>query len=306
MITAVWSFRKCKGEISRTDIILPLFSVIMWKRNHPEHKTKVYLDAEYTAEFKKFEILQFWDEYELLPTRNDVNLSHFWSLSKFEALQKENGKVVHVDGDLIPLINLDDVNFFEKELGVSLLEEISNSKDIAYSDSNDAAKFGGLDPNEFEWDDFADQTSLFYWNNDEFKDEFLKYVFEYIKVASTKKIKHPLAYILFIEQKLFRELAAKNDVSKKYLIKDGYKVSTGSVLPDLTNGEIPLEGSVEYVIHYGPGKNEYASDLKMALHLSQFIIPIVGTEYSDWFWNIYSEKPFVEPKRKGFLSKLTK
>ena len=87
MITAVWSFRKCKGEISRTDIILPLFSVIMWKRNHPEHKTKVYLDAEYTAEFKKFEILQFWDEYELLPTRNDVNLhisGHYLNLKLYK------------------------------------------------------------------------------------------------------------------------------------------------------------------------------------------------------------------------------
>lgn len=307
MITAVWSFRKCKGEISRTDIILPLFSVIMWKRYHPEHKTKIYVDAEYAAEFKKFEVLQFWDEYELLPNRSDVNLEHFWSLSKFEALQRESGKVVHVDGDLIPLMNLDEVNFFEMELGVSLLEEISDSKDIAYTDSREAAKFGGLDSDEFGWDDFADQTSLFYWNNDEFKDEFLKYVFEYIRVASTKKIKHPLAYILFIEQKLFRELATQRGISKKYLIKDAYKVSNGNTLPDLTNGEIGLDEVSERVIHYGPAKSDYSTDLNMALHLSQFVIPVVGEEYSQWFWNIYSQKPYVEPiKSKGFLSKFTK
>jgi hypothetical protein len=256
---------------------------------------------------RKFEVLQFWDEYELLPNRNDVNLAHFWSLSKFEALQNESGKVVHIDGDLIPLMNLNEVNFFEMELGVSLLEEISDSKDIAYIDSKEAAKFGGLDSEEFEWDMFADQTSLFYWDNDEFKDEFLTYVFEYIKVASTKKIKHPLAYILFIEQKLFRELSNKRGISKKYLIKDGYKVSNGNTLPNLTNGEIGLDKVAESVIHYGPSKSNYSTDLSMALHLSQFVIPLLGEEYSQWFWNIYSQKPYVEPpKNKGFLSKFIK
>jgi hypothetical protein len=34
-----------------------------------------------------------------------------------------------------------------------------------------------------------------------------------------------------------------NGISKKYLIKDGYKVSNGNVLPNLTNGEIGLDRS---------------------------------------------------------------
>lgn len=305
MITAIWSFRQCKDEISRTDIILPLASVLMWKRYHPEHKTKLYVDSAFAAEFKKYEILQFWDEYELLPARTDINTKHFWSLSKFEALQNESGPTIHIDGDLITMINLDEVNFFSEELGVSLLEEITDSTDIAYGDSKKSAEFGGLDPNMYEWDDFADQTSLFYWNNDEFKEEFLERVFEYMKTASSKKIKHPLAYILFIEQKLFREMAKDKDISKKYLIKDAYKVSNGEVIPSQTNGEIGLDEVVEKVVHYGPAKSGYQTDLDMALHLAQFIVPIVGEEYSPFFWNIYYNKPYVDkPKSKGFLSKL--
>ena len=305
MITALWSFRKCKDNISRNDLILPTASVVMWKRLHPEHKTKIYLDAAFMAEFEQFQILQLWDEYELLPSRDDINTSHFWSLSKFEALQNESGKVVHVDGDLIPFIDLNDVNFFEKELGVSLLEEITESDDIAYMKPAESAKFGGLDANMYEWDDFADQTSLLYFNNDKFKSEFLDVVFEYMKTASTKKIKHPLGYILFIEQKLFREMAKERDITKKYLIKDGYKVSTGTSLSDLTNGELSLKNVMDNVIHYGPAKNQYSSDLDMAVHLAQFIIPSIGYEYSDLFWNMYYNKPHIEPAKKGgLLSKI--
>lgn len=305
MITALWSFRKCKATISRNDLILPVASVLMWKRLHPEHKTKIYLDSAFMAEFEEFQILQFWDEYELLPSRDDINTSHFWSLSKFEALQNESGKVVHVDGDLIPMINLDEVNFFEKELGVSLLEEITESDDIAYINPKKSAEFGGLDSDIYEWDDFADQTSLFYFNNDEFKSKFLDTVFDYMKTASTKKIKHPLAYILFIEQKLFREMAKEHDISKKYLIKDGFKVSTGTSIPDLTNGELTLKDITDNVVHYGPAKTFYESDLDMAVHLAEFIIPLVGYEYSEFFWNMYYAKPYEEPaKKSGLFSKI--
>lgn len=292
-MTAVWSFRNAKGSISRTDIILSVFSVIMWKRAHPEHTTKIYIDADYASLLKNLNLLEFWDEHKLLQSRTDIDLEKFWAISKFEAIQNEEGPVIHVDGDLIAYTNLQTEGLFDGDLAVTLLEEIKDSEDIAYGDSEDVAEFGGIQRDMFDWDDYADQTSISYWNNDEFKDEYLKYVFDYAVEVSKKEDSldiNPLAYILFIEQKFYRELAKERGMVKTYLISDAYKVSNGLVFPsEETNGIYPYSEVTNYVVHYGPGKREFDSDLEMALHLSQFIIPTIGEEYSPWFWNIYSQ-----------------
>ena len=311
MITAVWSFRNCKGEeLSRLDIILPLFSAIMWRRFHPKHKMVLYVDSDYMSEFDRFGLLEFWDEVKHLPKRTDIDISHFWSISKIEAIENESGPIVHVDGDFVPYTSLElNTDVFEGGMGATLLEEILDAEHLAYIDSSEAAEFGGISPTLFEWDDFADQTSLMYLNNDELKSKFIEEFYKYAKVVSDKKIDHRLAYILFIEQKYLRELAMSMGIDKRYLIKDAYKVSNSGTLPGLAKGEFPIEDAWGYFYHYGPHKNAFHRDLEMANHLGTYILPIVNDEeLAKLFWNIYAQKPYKEKKVsfwKRIMNKLT-
>ena len=304
---ALWSFRNCKGgDLSRLDVILPLFSVIMWGRCHPNHIKVLYVYSDYMTEFEKFNILQFWDEVKLLTSRDDINIKHFWSVSKVEALEQESGPLVHVDGDFIPYTSLHPLGIFEGDMGVTLLEEIKNAEHLAYIDSSEAAKFGDMDSDEFEWDDFADQTSLLYLNNDELKNQFIQKYYEYAEVVSNKKIDHHLAYILFIEQKYLRELANSMGVDKRYLIKDGHKVSNTGTLPDIADGTLPIKEAWKQFYHYGPNKGAFVSDLMMAYHMGTYILPIVDNdEVSKIFWHIYASKPFIE-KKETLLNKVMK
>lgn len=298
---ALWSFRNCKKEeVSRLDLILPLFSVIQWKKYHPKHTTVIYLDADYMVEFEKFGLLQFWDEVRILESRTDINKEHFWSISKIEAIEKESGKIVHVDGDFITFCDLTEYGVFDGDIGVTLLEETKDSDDIAYIDSKKAAEFGGIDGDMFEWDDFADQTSILYLDNDKLKDKFVEDFYEYAKEVSNKKIEHPLGYILFIEQKYLRELGKDMGVKKNYLIKDGFKVSNRGILPNATNGKLGFDEVTQYAYHYGPGKKMFNSDLSMAVHLGTYIFPVINDRNLEaYFWNIYGNKPYVEPNESS-------
>ena len=305
MVTAIWSFRNCKGEeLSRLDLILPLFSAIMWKRNHPEHKMVLYADADYMTEFERFYMLRFWDEIRLLKSRKDINIKHFWSVSKVEAIENHSGPIVHVDGDFIAIKDLKPLGIFDGEMGITLKEEIVDAEDLAYIDSKEAAEFGGMGGDEFDWDDFADQTSIMFLNNDELKNQFVNQYYDYAKVVSNKKIDHHLAYILFIEQKYLRELAKNMGVDKRYLIKDAYKVSNSGTLPNQANGKMPIDEAWTKFYHYGPTKAAFNTDLEMAGHLASYILPIVDDdELAKFFWNIYAQKPYVE-KKKSFLDKI--
>lgn len=290
MINAVWSFRNCKGKISATDIILPLFSVVMWRSFHPEHRTKIYVDQDYFNKFNEYQILPFWDVVEILPQVEEINLSHFWSFSKFEVFQKEEGPFVHIDGDLIALSNLSKFGIFDYDVSVPLLEHIDGSEEYAYLDSKDAAKFGGLDKNRFEWDGYADNMSFVFVNSKEIKDEFLKIALPYIKEASQKEIDpKTLGYILFAEQKIFYELCREMNLNKKYLIKDVYSLTKG-IFENKTNGEFGLTESHQHLIHYGPAKRILDIPFELEKHIKEFIIPSTGPFYAEFFERIYNKE----------------
>jgi hypothetical protein len=292
MINAIWSFRNCNPKgIKALDLILPLFSVIMWKRNHPNHKTKVYLDKDYFDKFTKNDILQFWDEFVILDPIEGLNIEHIWSISKFEAINREDGPFVLLDGDLIALSNFNDLKFFDHEISVPLLEETSNTDQYAYLDPADAAEFGGLSRDEFIWDEFADNMSIVFWNHSELKEKYLAYFQKYLSAILDKPLgENPLGYLLFIEQKIFYELCKSLNVNKKYLLKDAHKISTGEKLPNVTNGEIPLEDSHHYVIHYGTSKNVLKDPIELKKHLDEYVIPVTGEFFEKYFREIYNKE----------------
>ena len=292
MINAVWSFRNCNPKgIQPLDIILPLFSVIMWKRNHNDHKTKVYLDKDYFDKFVEYDILHFWDTFILLEPIEGVNLEHFWSISKFEAIGKENDPFVLIDGDLIALCNFNEFKFFDYDVSVPLLEETSGTETYAYINPADAAEFGGLSREEFQWDEFADNMSIVFWNNLDLKKKYLDYARTYLSNVADKEIEfNPLGYLLFIEQKLFYELTKSLGLNKKYIIKDAYKLTEDKPIRAATNGDIPLEDSHLYVIHYGISKAGLKDKTELKKHLVEYIIPMCGQFFEKYFLEIYNKE----------------
>ena len=292
MINAVWSFRNCNPKgIQPLDIILPLFSVIMWKRHHSNHNTKVYLDRDYFDKFMEYNILSYWSEFVLLDPIEEISLEHFWSMSKFEAISKEKDPFVLIDGDLIALCNFNEFKFFDYPVSVPLLEETSGTESYAYINPADAAEFGGLSREEFEWDEFADNMSLVFWNHKELKDKYIEYVAKYLANVIDKEIIHnPLGYLLFIEQKMFYEISKKMNIDKKYLIKDAYKLTDENPIRSITNGDIALEDSHHYVIHYGTAKEGLKDKVELRKHLVEYIIPLTGQFFESYFLEIYNKE----------------
>lgn len=290
MINAVWSFRNCNPKgIQPIDIILPLFSVIMWKRYHSNHKTKVYLDKDYFDKFVEYDIISFWDDFVLLDPVNGINLENFWSISKFEAISREKDPFVLLDGDIIALCNLNEFKFFDYPISVPLLEEIEGSEEFAYINSANAAEFGGLSRDEFNWDEFSDNTSIVFWNNEEIKEKYLDYVAKYLTNIINKPLdKNPLGYLLFIEQKMFYEIT--KGIEKKYLIRDGYKLNKDQILRGVTNGDLNFEDSHFYLIHYGNSKRDFVDKLELRTHLTEYIIPKSGSFYEKYFLEIYNKE----------------
>tara|TARA_B100001057_G_scaffold117565_2_gene116144 strand:- start:797 stop:1513 length:717 start_codon:yes stop_codon:yes gene_type:complete len=100
MIKALWSFRHSSEEdISRVDLILPLFSVITWKRFHPEHKTILNVDSSFKSKFEKAGILGYWDEVKILKkSKKETYKAHYPSENTFGILSRkekpnEDGKL---------------------------------------------------------------------------------------------------------------------------------------------------------------------------------------------------------------------
>ena len=73
MIKAIWSFKDSnKGDIPRTDLVLPLFSVIMWKQLYPQHTTTLYVDPHFKSKFQDAGILGYWDD--VIDVLNDTSV----------------------------------------------------------------------------------------------------------------------------------------------------------------------------------------------------------------------------------------
>ena len=295
MIKAIWAFRNCKEKISNVDLILSAFSVLMWKRWHPDHKTKVYLDPDYFSTFVELDILYLWDSFEILTHVNDVNIKEFWAFSKIEAIEKEEGPFVLLDGDIIALSNLGTFGFFNHELSLPLIENCKGSESIAYGNPAEMAEFGGIIPDTFDWNDYADNTSIVFWNHPELKDRYVKMASEYIKICSTKDLgEFPLKYLLFAEQKLIHELSRSMKVDKKYLIKDSHIVATGYSELNIVNGSFSLQDSYNFIIHYGPSKAIFKDPVEMKNHLDEFIIPLIEPRFHDAFWRIYNREQITQ------------
>ena len=114
------------------------------------------------------------------------------------------------------------------------------------------SEFGGLKKDLYKWDDYLDQCSILYFDNDKLKNKFTKEFFKYKEVTGKETDHNGIGYILFIEQKYLRELSKEMKVKKNYIVKDGFKLSTRTILPDIPDGKLPMEGITNFIYHYEP------------------------------------------------------
>lgn len=130
MVKAIWSFRQStKEDISREDLILPLFHVIHWKKLLPTHQTILYVDSKFKSKFKEANILGYWDEVYDLEPMDDVYEVLTPSVNTLLALIKDAGYDVDaLDGDEelnfeVPAQTQEgseDINLIESDINMAL------------------------------------------------------------------------------------------------------------------------------------------------------------------------------------------
>ena len=206
-----WSepFNKGKKEINFKDyyLLTMILSVIQWKKNH-QHPIKLYTDEKVIRYLKKYDLLDLWDDYDtdtFKKINKNIDLNCFWSVGKFYAYLNEKAPCIAIDVDMILWNNID---YFIDNIKVGFSHWEDTKKSSYYVEMKDLSTPPNyIFNNKWNWNNYAANTSIVYFADDEIKNYYAN---EVIKFIINNKINPKENYekeLLFIEQRLLVMLA---------------------------------------------------------------------------------------------------
>ena len=188
-------------------ILTAILSALEWKKHHNGNLT-FYAD-KYTADFfYQNSLSDFWDKIddyilqkEIDPQTYDVNT--FYAIGKFIAFSHEKTPCAMVDIDLVVWDNLEKILKDKKSVFTHYEKTVPHS--LWYPKSSDIKKSAGYKFSEnWNFDDYAVNTSFIYFSDENLKNYFIKKALEYMKNNFIDKTRNNIGNpeILFVEQRL--------------------------------------------------------------------------------------------------------
>ena len=122
-MTAIWvleNINKDREYYSKFNILCLFSSVVVYKRNNPNHFTKLYVDDLTYSFIEDLGAIHLWDEVIKFEFDLNVDKSVFWASSKLHILSKVREPVIIIDNDSLVYENLD--KYLDNKIIVSNLE----------------------------------------------------------------------------------------------------------------------------------------------------------------------------------------
>lgn len=204
-----WSPSKKERNFKAYFILTAILSALEWKKNQ-QGKLTFYADRYTMNFFEKNKLCDFWDkcdnetlDREIDPKRFDANT--FYAIGKFNALKHEMAPCAMIDIDLVIWKNIDEI--LKNNVGVFSHYEKTTPSSIWYPTKEGIQIPKGYQfSNDWDFEDFALNTSFIYFNDEELKNYFVEQAMRYMEnnFITSKRDNIGNPEILFVEQRLLR------------------------------------------------------------------------------------------------------
>jgi hypothetical protein len=207
------------------EVIILYMSVLFWKKFHNNTIT-LYTDSVGYEIFEKLNLLHLYDDVKFINNHHYINNKVFWAGCKLEVISEINQPFTIFDLDLYVEKNLEELDFFKKDIGILHFEKSSLS--YPYPRTMPFFDF----PKEWSWDSLAVNVALLHFNDMSFKNEYaergLKYIYDNSKDNKEYIMDKMNARMIFSEQRLLGEMISFYKKNYTCLI-------TGQYYPTLEN-----------------------------------------------------------------------
>lgn len=261
----LWSLPSVKKgmnfTLSQAELLTLLISALMWRKNNGI--ITLFTDRigyEYILS-KNLEWL-----YDVIDTETldghyyDINPEVFWAAGKLIALKHHDAPCVMLDHDLIVLDNL---QHFTGNYDVLAFHPEELDPEIYIDREYLKCPVGYEFPEQFKWNVKPLNTALLYIRNDDFKEIYTKYTFDFM----IKNIEYPKEYIsqmVFAEQRMLA------------MIANMYGQKIGTVLND------PFTLDNKHFIHLWGYKQVLRNNSKLERHFIDRLIKTFEDDLSNF------------------------
>lgn len=259
-MNAIWSYEG-NPNFNKAEIASAKASVTLWKRLYPEHTTYLVCDKNTIKYFAEVGLINLYDKVLILQ-QNDIDKNVFWATCKIQAISQIQAPLCHIDLDFFTWHKFEDFGLFDERMAAAFKEETS----YYYLDTNTATK--GTDINLY-FNGIAYNTSFMYFGDEDIKNEYCNTALRYMHQASLTYDNAVFEndkslYMIFAEQQLFGEIAYKNNINVKTILKEKYIAGHSVFESDLFNNGILKECFAEnYLVHLGEFKKEMKNDINL-------------------------------------------
>lgn len=246
----------------KPEVLTTVSNILFLRQLYPEFNFTLFVDHITEKYYTDLGITKLFNEINtsVLNRNYSIDKKTFWAYSKLFALRATPAPCVIFDLDFRVFNDIDDIGFFDYDIGAYCLENIEDK--YYYSKPEECLKDMTI-PTDFEWDEFSVNVSSLYFKDSEFKniycDWVINYMYEWSHLHKEDDKNYGDNLILFSEQYMLNQLIKKHNKKVSLLIDD----SQEKPLPK-NYVSLGLNGKnyFQYVFHFGRSKTLFNKDSK--------------------------------------------
>ena len=237
---------------SKFNLLVMFASVSLWKRNHPEDYTVIYVDPMTYELLERLGVISLWDEVIKIDFEKNFNKEVFWAGTKLQVLALQTEPCVIMDGDT--LVFKPFKQHFKE--GRVLVANYENGR--GYYPTN-------LDPYvrklsyRARWQTESCNVSFLYLPDPIFTQKYANLSIKFMEEFTKLKAPHS-KYLIFAEQLLLRHLLDREKVEYIPIISTPWDCDKWQWESKPGEGIMSIEDRWNTFRHYGPLKAWYKKD----------------------------------------------
>lgn len=239
--------------------LLTLVSNLMFIRKfYPNFNRILYCDDHTKKYLSQFGITSLFHETNesVLNKSYKINANVFWAYSKLLAQRATKGPTVVFDLDFRLFKDLNDIRFFDYDLGAFSVESIQGKY---YYNSPEHCLENIIINKKFDFDNHAITVCCLYIKDNDFKNLYCDWAIEYMYQWTYNHrgdfTEYGENYILFAEQYMLAQLIKRENKKIGVILNDFQDGPLPSYAVDLG---VSRDTFTQYVYHYGNSKPEFS------------------------------------------------
>ncbi len=250
-MTAIWvleNINKDREYYSKFNILCLFSSVVVYKRNNPNHFTKLYVDDLTYSFIEDLGAIHLWDEVIKFEFDLNVDKSVFWASSKLHILSKVREPVIIIDNDSLVYENLD--KYLDNKIIVSNLENGKGYYPLSFDPFIRKLSY------KARWQPESVNVSFLYLPDSSFTREYANLSIQFMEEFTAMRVPDS-QYLIFAEQLLLKHLIDKNNLPYQSLISTYWDCQDWEWGADHDKGIWKHPESNKHYFHYGPLKSYF-------------------------------------------------